>query len=256
MYEDKIIAVVGGDSRQACLANLLAESGFHVIALFEGSGSDLTETVVQSDEMETLLPRCNIVIFPLPISSDNLHIHAPFSRNPPTIEECMRFISPNALLFGGMVSAKVAETALQNGLSLIDYYQREEFNVLNCIPTAEGGLAIAMQETTKTIFGSNCLVTGYGRVAKAMSRLLIACGAHVTVAARKQGDLAWAQLAGATPVKLDQIKNAAQNADIIFNTVPAKILGSDILYTLRKDCLIIDLASKPGGVTDKMEYPE
>ena len=37
-------------------------------------------------------------------------------------------------------------------------------------------------------------------------------------------------------------------ADLVFNTVPACVLGREILSKLRKDALIIDLASKPGGV--------
>ena len=40
---------------------------------------------------------------------------------------------------------------------------------------------------------------------------------------------------------------AAENAAVIFNTVPAPIIRRDTL-TAARNCLIIDLASKPGGV--------
>ena len=36
--------------------------------------------------------------------------------------------------------------------------------------------------------------------------------------------------------------------DIIFSTVPARILGEDELKLLKKDVVIIDLASSPGSV--------
>ena len=36
--------------------------------------------------------------------------------------------------------------------------------------------------------------------------------------------------------------------DIIFNTVPALILNRNRLKKVRQDCIIIDLASSPGGV--------
>lgn len=36
--------------------------------------------------------------------------------------------------------------------------------------------------------------------------------------------------------------------DIIFNTVPHLILKEDNIKYIKEDCLIIDLASKPGGV--------
>ena len=34
----------------------------------------------------------------------------------------------------------------------------------------------------------------------------------------------------------------------MINTVPARVLGEAELAELRPDCLVIDLASKPGGV--------
>ena len=37
----------------------------------------------------------------------------------------------------------------------------------------------------------------------------------------------------------------------VVNTVPAPVLGETELKDLRPDCLIIDLASKPGGVDRK-----
>ena len=36
--------------------------------------------------------------------------------------------------------------------------------------------------------------------------------------------------------------------DLIVNTVPARVLGVERLSELKEGCLVIDLASKPGGV--------
>ena len=36
--------------------------------------------------------------------------------------------------------------------------------------------------------------------------------------------------------------------DLVVNTVPARILSEEDLEDLRPGCLVIDLASKPGGV--------
>ena len=36
--------------------------------------------------------------------------------------------------------------------------------------------------------------------------------------------------------------------DLIVNTVPAQVLGRLELEDVKEDCLILDLASKPGGV--------
>ena len=36
--------------------------------------------------------------------------------------------------------------------------------------------------------------------------------------------------------------------DLVVNTVPSRVLGEERLARLRPGCLVIDLASKPGGV--------
>ena len=46
----------------------------------------------------------------------------------------------------------------------------------------------------------------------------------------------------------EALPQAAAEADIIFNTVPAVILDKGVLSGLKRDCLVVDLASKPGGV--------
>ena len=93
--------------------------------------------------------------------------------------------------------------------------------VLNAVPTAEGAVNLAMNERASTLWESRCLVTGFGRCAKALALLLKGFGARVTVAARKQGDLAFARTLG---------------------------LHRPLLEQLQPECLIIDLASRPGGV--------
>lgn len=247
MNQNLIFAVVGGDLRQSCLAGLLAEEGYRVYALCMKKSAELSEKVITTENFELVLPGSNVVVFPLPISADSLILNAPFCEKPPLVSEVFRYIAPEAAVFGGMVSDRVHDMAQLSGFPVFDYYEREELIVRNCVPTAEGALAIAMQETAKTIFGSHCLVTGFGRVAKAMARLLIACGAQVTVSARKQSDLAWAAQSGAKAVPMKLLSQAAAECDIIFNTVPVKLFDEQALSALKRDCLLIDLASKPGG---------
>ncbi len=68
------------------------------------------------------------------------------------------------------------------------------------------------------------------------------------IAARKPSDLAWIRINGCEGIHISKIKDYADQADILFNTVPAMILDEEILSCLSRDCLVIDLASKPGGV--------
>lgn len=40
------------------------------------------------------------------------------------------------------------------GIKTVDYFEREELNVLNAVPTAEGAVQIAMEEMASTIIWS------------------------------------------------------------------------------------------------------
>ena len=52
--------------------------------------------------------------------------------------------------------------------------------------TSEAALAILIENTEKTLFGSNILIIGYGRIAKILAEYLKALKANVTVCARKE----------------------------------------------------------------------
>lgn len=72
------------------------------------------------------------------------------------------------------MSEVVREEAEKRGLTIHDYFEREELAIHNAVPTAEGAIQLAMEETPITLYGSRCLVTGFGRVARALCRLLVA----------------------------------------------------------------------------------
>ena len=118
----------------------------------------------------------------------------------------------------------------------------------NSVPTAEGAIKIAIEETPFSLHGSKCLVLGYGRVGKILARMLQGIGANVWVEARKYADLAMIEGHGYEPLSLNEVKNYIDEFDVIFNTDPSLILDETMLRGVRSDTLIIDLASKPGGV--------
>lgn len=139
-------------------------------------------------------------------------------------------------------------TEIENrGLTISDYLHREEFAIYNAVPTAEGAIQLAMEELPVTINNSRCLITGYGRIGRILSRMLCSLGAHVTVAARRFSDLAWAASQGCVPVEIANLKDEGY-FDVIFNTIPALIFDRAILSGIDKNTLLIDLASRPGGV--------
>lgn len=47
------------------------------------------------------------------------------------------------------------------------------------------------------------------------------------------------------------MESELEKSDLIVNTVPKTILKDDLLGKIRKDALVLDLASKPGGIDFK-----
>lgn len=241
-------SIVGGDLRNAHLANLLSRAGHRVFALFFDLDVHISERVIRTGELDEALPDSDVVILPLPATLDNQTVNSALSRREIPLADCLEALSPQAVLLGGMLSAPFLDFAQRRGILAIDYFEREEFKIMNAVPTAEGAVSLAMEELPYTILGLPCLITGYGRIGKALARLLCAMGADVTVAARRPSDLAQARIAGCAAVHIADLADAVSACRVLFNTVPAKIFGEDILRNLRRDCLVIDLSSKPGGV--------
>ena len=68
------------------------------------------------------------------------------------------------------------------------------------------------------------------------------------MAARRFSDLAWAEVWGCTAERTDELRGWLCSYDLVINTAPALLLGREELEDLKPGCLVIDLASAPGGV--------
>ena len=131
------------------------------------------------------------------------------------------------------------------------YNEAKELAILNCISTAEGAIEVAMKETDTIIHGSNVLILGFGRIGKVLSKKLQGLSCKVTCAARKQEAFAWIEAYGYNLININEMGKELEQFDIIFNTVPHLILTKEKLKYLNKKCLLIELASKPGGIDRK-----
>ena len=154
----------------------------------------------------------------------------------------------NKTFLAGQLSEKIINSCQENNINYIDLLKREELVVLNTIATAEGAIQITMENTQKTIHGSNVLIMGFGRVGKVLAKMLDGIGAKVSCEARKNSDIAWIKAYGYTPIHLSELESELGNYDIIINTIPFQILDENRLKYIKKDCTIVDLSSNPGGV--------
>jgi dipicolinate synthase subunit A len=192
--------------------------------------------------------KADILVLPLPLSTDGENINMPNSEEKVAFSDVTEFVKPGGIVFGGKIDPVARKTFEANGFTTIDYFEREELNVLNAVPTAEGAISLAMQEMGETIFGQNVLVTGFGRISKVLAAQLKTMGAKVNVAARKCSDLAWITIYGYNPVKIEYMDDKLDTYQLIFNTVPSMLFDRKKLIKISDKALLIDLASKPGGV--------
>ena len=234
----KTVCVLGGDLRQKTVAGLLEEEGFKVLSVAaEGAERPIDD-----------VKKAQILILPIPASSDGHTLNAPFAKGKILLSDITERIDKNCLVLGAKLP-KAAEDGLKSrGIAYIDYFEREELIIQNAIPTAEGVIEIALSEMPITLFESRSLVVGYGRVGKVIAEKLAAMGSRVCVSARKCSDFAWIREKGFMAVHTDKIAEEAQGFDLVVNTVPAAVLTENALKNIRDDALILDVASKPGGV--------
>jgi len=97
----------------------------------------------------------------------------------------------------------------------------------------EGLLRIVIENTDTTIHAANACVVGQGTIGAVLTRYLVVLGAHTAVVARNPEQRAAAFVAGATPYRFEELAGIAPRLDLLFSTVPARI---------------VDLAAPPGGV--------
>ena len=246
-------AIVGGDLRIIKLANMLAKDGNTVYTYGLEKADELKENsnIIFCDKLsKTIGNDVEIVIGPIPFSSNGVNINAPFSNKEISIRELMHNLNAK-ILIAGSITPDVYDMANDEYTEIIDIMKREELAVLNTISTAEGTIEIAISNTNKIIHGSNILILGFGRIGKVLARKLAGLSAKVTCAARKDEDLAWIKAYGHMATNINALSDNLSKYDIIVNTVPHMILTEEKMKYVKDDCLLIDLASNPGGIDKK-----
>lgn len=247
MISNKKFSVIGGDIRQIYLSKKLKEDKNEVFMY----GFDLykdfqTLDLKLSNSLKEAILNSNYVIFPIPISIDKQKINAPFSSSDIIINDTLISYLKNKVVFGGIISP-LYKIVNKSNFNLIDYYLKENFLIPNAILTSQGAIEIALKNGDISLFNSNCLVIGYGRIGKILSKFLDNLGANITISARNPLDIEMAKTQNFKTINISKINNIF-NFDIIFNTVPALILNEKNLKFLKNTKLIIDLSSIPGGI--------
>lgn len=245
-------AMIGGDLRIIKLARMLAEEGNTIYTYGLEKAEELKEVknIVFCEKLKEAIQNTEIVIAPIPFSSNGKDINSPFSIHAISIREFMHMMNAK-ILIAGSILPDVYDLANDEYVEIIDIMKREELAVLNTISTAEGAIEIAISNTNRIIHGSQVLILGFGRIGKVLARKMVGLSAKVTCAARKDEDLAWVKAYGYRATNINTLGENLAQYDMIINTVPHLILTPERLQYVNEDCLLIDLASNPGGIAQQ-----
>ena len=236
------IAIVGGDLRNAMLSKILLNSKELVLVYgLEKYNEYINKNnICKCLSVEDAVNNCEFVIGPLPLKNEEAENEL--------IEHAISVMNNNQVFVTGKINNKFKECLNKKNIKWFDILEREEFVILNAIATAEGAVQIAIENTLKTIHNSNVLVLGFGRIGKVLCKMLNDMGAVVSCEARKNSDLAFINAYGYNPINIKKLEENIKCYDIIINTVPSLILNKKMLDLVNKEALLIDLASKPGGI--------
>lgn len=218
--------IMGGDLRQRYLEAYIKSKGFEVTSSFLGS---------------TAPPdwQADLLILPLPVTRDQKTLNTPLSKERISLETIAERFQGKGV-FGGILPP--FEKA---PFKTYDYFTAEEVTLANAVPTVEGALALAIANTSFTLWRQPVLVLGGGRIGQLLALRLTALGARVTVAARRSETLALCRNLGAEGRFFEDVPY--HRFRLIFNTVPAPVLGEEQFKQFAPDTLLMELASAPFG---------
>lgn len=208
---------------------------------------DLPECIC-CDSAEEAMQDAALVVLPVqPIGEDGSVFTQAGAAPVVLTEVALDRLRTSATVLAGLASGWLRTRCRSAGIQLVEYREADEFAIWNSIPSAEGGIQMAMEATPFTIYGSRSLIIGFGRTGKALALLLRGLFSEVTVLVRRETDCARVWASGYRYRPVLELQEAAANADLVFNTAPAPVLTEPVLARLPRHAAVIDLATAPGG---------
>lgn len=248
-WDDLIIAVVGGDEREQEVARLAATTGAEVRAYgFPWPAEGIPEVIHASDPAAALTG-AHVGLFPVPGISEEGALFAPAAPEPivpgPGL---LGLMAPGAAILLGRADDRLKAAGSAANVDLIEYEDDQELMLLRAPAVVEGAVQLAIEATDITISGGSIAVVGYGNIGSILAITLLRLGGRVRVIARNPVQRAHALAVGAAAAPLEELIAVASDLDMLFSTVPARVVDRNVLSALPTGALVMDLAAPPGGI--------
>src|SRR5262249_19004405 len=119
---------------------------------------------------------------------------------------------------------------------------------LHAVPTAEGAVKVAIENTERTILGCPTLCVGLGQVGLSVVQAFKGLQADVTISVRNPAQLARGWALGCRTLALAALVEHASEFDLIVSSTSGPVLFEDVLERTRPDVLIIDLCAPVSSI--------
>ncbi len=244
-----VIALVGGDQREREIARRAALTGATVRAFgfpWPDGGIDGVAAVVDAG---AALDGARFALFPIPGIAKDGALFAPAIAPERIIPDAdlLSAMAPQAHIILGAADDGLKAAAEQCGIGLHEYESDVRLMLLRGPAIVEGTIKVIVENTDRTIHDGKVCVVGQGTIGTLLTRTLVLLGAHTYVAARNPVQRAAAHAAGAQAIPLEDLPELAETLDVVLSTVPAPVVGPDVIARLPNHALVVDLAAPPGG---------
>ena len=250
MILKKQVAIIGGDDRYLELIKKLIVKPNYQLQLIGYDQINQGFLGVQYTDLDEVSPEnIDVVILPITgVEKDGL-VKSTFSNQSIYLsDDWFDRLNKKAMIFSGISTPYLEEKLRSNDRLFIPLMERDDVAIYNSVPTAEGTILLALQQMKITLQDANVIVLGLGRVGLTVADRMSKLNANVSVGVRKTRDIAKAETLGFSGFHLDQLNAYIKKCHLLVNTIPVMMLDKKELNDFSADAIIIDLASKPGGV--------
>lgn len=242
------VAFIGGDRRESEMAVIARDNGANARTYGNPEPRD-ARGIRRCASLEEALEGTRIAVLPVPLMDSDGTVYAPHATAPFRLKQKhLSLMATDAHIVVGKANDDLRTAAEVAGVTVHEYESDTDLMLLRAPAIAEGAIRVAIERSPVTIHGSPIAVTGFGRIASVLAASLIALKAKVHVIARRPEARAAAYAIGAEAHDFEDIPELFPQMLILFNTVPARIIGEDQLRHLPENALVIDLSAPPGGM--------
>ncbi len=249
MTKENKIVIFGGDQRTVHMIQQFAAFGLEVIVVGFDEMHFNHENITREVVKDSIFQDAKAVILPVGGTDGRGEVVALFTTDKLILTHSyIEQLPSHAVVYTGIANNYLVDLLEKHHIHYNILFNRNDVAILNSIPTAEGTLQIAMEQTNHTIHQSEIVIVGFGRIGITMARLFKAVGAKTTVVTRNADEKARIIEMGCSFLSFESLEKHMHRFDICINTVPSLIVTKNVIDQMNAQSLIIDVASAPGGV--------